>query len=87
MKLKPIVWTRTSGQYSNGVDARIEHIKIGSVSWDSLKSRSSNDGDYKAYFNLPGYKQPPRNFLTEEDGKKWLEEIFTIWINKITLME
>jgi hypothetical protein len=87
MNIKPIVWLNNPQQYSNERCAMIEQIKIGSVGWDSMLSRDSTEGRYKAYFNLPGYKQPKENFKTEEEGKQWVEDIFRAWIKKITIEE
>jgi len=83
MKTKPIQWVQSKAQYSNSLNAMIEHIRIGYVCYDSATSREQTKF-YKAWFLLGGYKQPKDNFETEDQGKAWVEKSFKLWIEKIS---
>jgi len=82
MKFKPIIWKQSKLKFSSSVVAHIGPIKVGSVSYDGTTSASEKK-KYKAFSNLPNVIQPKENFITEEEGKIWVENRFKLWSDAI----
>ena len=82
MRIKSIEWKAQRGQYSNGKDAFIGKVKVGSIGWNGI-DRDTNLR-YIAYSKLPSVKDQLGKYPTEQEAMNEVERITKVWFDEAT---
>ncbi len=83
MKLLPIIWKQQIERYSNGKNATIGGVKVGSIHYNGI---DRNDAlRYVANCTLPNVKNSGHigKYPTEKEAMAEVERIVYVWFDKV----
>lgn len=76
-------WKVTSKRYGSTKDYIIGRVKVGSVWYNALRSKT-DIGNYYAYnANLPDLRNPEGTTETEEEAQKKVEKLVDLWFESL----
>lgn len=83
MEFKKIEWAIMTGQYSNGKNAFMGKIKVGSVSWNGIDK--DENLRYIAHCALPSITNIPSRskYPTEELAMSRVKDLVEVWLKEI----
>ena len=76
-----VVWEQQTHQYAQGYDAKVGKWIVGSVAFDSLRTKGSK-AVHKARCRLPGIKESLGNYEHESEARERVERAVAHWFRE-----
>jgi hypothetical protein len=76
-------WVKVPGKYGSTNYYTIGKIRVGSVFWNSNRSRLDSGNQYTYSVVLPGLREPTGTKDTEEEAQKRVELLVEFWFNAL----
>ena len=74
-------WRREPNKYVQPLVYMVGKIRVGSVVWNSLRSKTDVDCNYTYHIDLPTLKKPSGTAPTEDIAKDMVEQNVKIWLD------